>query len=89
MSLLFQVRPTDGVRFVHVSLEDAFKLRAATNIHVAAVAALARGEHASLEACVAAADAEEAAVKVDEMPATQALLKEVAPSEGHPGAQYR
>lgn len=37
----------DGVQFVHVSLEDAFKLRVATNSHVSAIAALARGEYKS------------------------------------------
>lgn len=84
-----QVRPLEGVQFVEVSLEDGFKLRAATNIHVAAVGALALGKTPSPEACVAAAEAEEAGVIVPEMPTTQALLKEVPSSETHPGAQYR
>lgn len=81
-----QVRPHDAIRFQEVTLEEAYTAAHRTDALVAAVRSLARGK---VQAPAAAAGLESFAVAVPAMPATRAVLVEVAPSEGHPGYLIR
>lgn len=85
-SLPPQVRPHDAIRFQEVTLEESYIAAHRTDALVAAVRSLARGK---VQAPAAGAGLESFAVAVPAMPATRAVLVEVAPSEGHPGYLIR